>query len=91
MNLWLGALPTICLKSDLFWHGKRKGNTNHRHKVWDAVLEIVWVAEPKQSACSVKDPGHWPLVTWDDLNLFTDNPMKTSRFEQVVVGLCVDG
>lgn len=49
----------------------------------NAVLGIVWVAEPKLSACSVKHTGHWPLVIWNDLNLFTDNPMRVSRFEQV--------
>lgn len=31
--------------------------------------------------------GHWSLVTCDDPNLFTDNPMETPRFYQVVVGL----
>lgn len=53
MAQWFGAPPTICLTTDIFQHGKRKSNTNHRYKGLDTVLGVVWIAEPKQSICTV--------------------------------------
>lgn len=40
---------------------------------------------------NMTDTGHWPLVPWDDPNLFTDNSKKTSKIDQVLVSLCMEG
>lgn len=64
LSLWFGAPPTICLKTDIFQHGKRKGNTNHRYKGLNTVWGVVWIAEHKQSTHSlwkILATGHWPL------------------------------